>query len=152
MLDHEARADRHVAPLADREAAAMAWIADLFEVVLGIGGRAQRFVTEARRRVFVGRNVVNEAEYATRIEDTVRLGDELRYVRKMVRGDAAGDEVEAAVRKRQGLGICLFKAHIRNAAGFGELFGFSQHLVRSEERRVGKECRSRWSSHHSKHK
>src|SRR2546426_10674292 len=28
------------------------------------------------------------------------------------------------------------------------LLGFSRHRVRSEERRVGKECRSRWSPYH----
>ena len=28
------------------------------------------------------------------------------------------------------------------------LFPYTQHQVRSEERRVGKECRSRWSPYH----
>ena len=40
--------------------------------------------------------------------------------------------------------------------GWGELWGIAnrtnydltQHLCRSEERRVGKECRSRWSPYH----
>src|SRR5260370_30757299 len=31
---------------------------------------------------------------------------------------------------------------------FGFLAGVTAHAVRSEERRVGKECRSRWSPYH----
>ena len=29
-----------------------------------------------------------------------------------------------------------------------EFFNFGKKLIRSEERRVGKECRSRWSPYH----
>src|SRR5256885_17053223 len=32
--------------------------------------------------------------------------------------------------------------------GFGALFAPAGRLLRSEERRVGKECRSRWSPYH----
>ena len=31
---------------------------------------------------------------------------------------------------------------------YSEYFGFTDEEVRSEERRVGKECRSRWSPYH----
>src|SRR6202163_929475 len=33
-------------------------------------------------------------------------------------------------------------------AATAELIGSTEHVVRSEERRVGKECRSRWSPYH----
>ena len=34
------------------------------------------------------------------------------------------------------------------AGGFGTRISEESHLKRSEERRVGKECRSRWSPYH----
>ena len=39
----------------------------------------------------------------------------------------------------------LFMIQLLNIAGLGPIFGA---LSRSEERRVGKECRSRWSPYH----
>src|SRR5256885_17129487 len=42
-------------------------------------------------------------------------------------------------------------ARVRQAlapSGLGALLCFDQHNIRSEERRVGKECRSRWSPYH----
>ena len=37
-------------------------------------------------------------------------------------------------------------ANEKNAAAVAQWF--AQHVLRSEERRVGKECRSRWSPYH----
>src|ERR1039458_10155149 len=39
---------------------------------------------------------------------------------------------------------------VANTAGFGILFGYAFVRTRSEECRVGKECRSRWSPYHYK--
>src|SRR2546422_1647414 len=45
---------------------------------------------------------------------------------------------------------CYTDALANGAAGnlASHLFNDSDHLMRSEERRVGKECRSRWSPYH----
>ena len=38
--------------------------------------------------------------------------------------------------------------HRKILSGFAEIIGQSDKVLRSEERRVGKECRSRWSPYH----
>ena len=53
--------------------------------------------------------------------------------------DKSGD-----VYKRQGLGSEVMWAYRKERP----LRTFDQMLSRSEERRVGKECRSRWSPYH----
>ena len=40
------------------------------------------------------------------------------------------------------------RGEITDAEGQAELLKIYQQLLRSEERRVGKECRSRWSPYH----
>ena len=47
------------------------------------------------------------------------------------------------------VGIAVFLVGIMAYAGAnGRLTAAPQELLRSEERRVGKECRSRWSPYH----
>ena len=43
--------------------------------------------------------------------------------------------------------IVGWNTHGNEVSGFGQLF-YNRFIVRSEERRVGKECRSRWSPYH----
>ena len=47
----------------------------------------------------------------------------------MVRGDAAGEEIELGVLERQRLGIGTCRLHIGEALGGGELGGFLEHLL-----------------------
>ena len=42
--------------------------------------------------------------------------------------------------------VCIFRNHAKIFTGIGDKFAFG--IERSEERRVGKECRSRWSPYH----
>src|SRR5256886_16662258 len=42
----------------------------------------------------------------------------------------------------------LASFQVRFASSSGRVVSLGRHLRRSEERRVGKECRSRWSPHH----
>jgi len=44
------------------------------------------------------------------------------------------------------ISMCLLVAGLVHH--LGEQMAFSEHWKRSEERRVGKECRSRWSAYH----
>src|SRR3712207_9053955 len=47
------------------------------------------------------------------------------------------------------LGVALFAAWIAGRPETpGRSFGYKRAEIRSEERRVGKECRSRWSPYH----
>ena len=45
-------------------------------------------------------------------------------------------------------GLSLGKIKVKHMCIAGLWFGGFQALMRSEERRVGKECRSRWSPYH----
>ena len=56
------------------------------------------------------------------------LDEKIGYVRLASFGDKTGSEMEKALQKMEKVGL--------------------KGLVRSEERRVGKECRSRWSPYH----
>ena len=49
-------------------------------------------------------------------------------------------------KKKASKGELNGKKH--NPSPIGSAFKLSTELVRSEERRVGKECRSRWSPYH----
>src|SRR5258706_11646032 len=67
----------------------------------------------------------------------------------------AGDDAEQPRRPFAGIGAGVERAVVRDGVaahcgdapvlGGGDL---GQHVERSEERRVGKECRSRWSPYH----
>ena len=64
-----------------------------------------------------------------------------------VSGAASGETVSAARRFDQARRV----AHGFGNVGAAAQLHFHQHfhrLTRSEERRVGKECRSRWSPYH----
>src|SRR2546426_9959623 len=57
------------------------------------------------------------------------------------------DLIEDFIRQATGPGSCISGQEII-AAGFGSAGAVVDGRVRSEERRVGKECRSRWSPYH----
>ena len=57
-----------------------------------------------------------------------------------------------ATRKRMGKRCPVIKASDRPKAGWSSITRTSFSFMRSEERRVGKECRSRWSPCHYKKK
>ena len=62
-------------------------------------------------------------------------------------GKTSDEESLAAIRRARELGVTFFDT--ADSYGFGRsesLLGIV--LSRSEERRVGKECRSRWSPYH----
>ena len=56
----------------------------------------------------------------------------------VIKGDGIGPEIVTEAQK------VLDKV----AEKFGHKFVYTDILMRSEERRVGKECRSRWSPYH----
>ena len=59
----------------------------------------------------------------------------------------AGTDIEAVLAT--GLDrLDLLEARLAALAAFRRLPAFESLLLRSEERRVGKECRSRWSPYH----
>src|SRR5438876_11484368 len=72
--------------------------------------------------------------------------------------DENSERTQSSQQQRHDLDENLLKKAVQQASGFGELdtrYGtalydlaafYSAH--RSEERRVGKECRSRWSAYH----
>src|SRR3712207_2754909 len=68
------------------------------------------------------------------IDKTFRAGEKFRPVR-------------TETRKLQYLYADGSEAHFMDTENY-EQFGIPQTQVRSEERRVGKECRSRWSPYH----
>ena len=68
--------------------------------------------------------------------------------------DAADDSLQKKFNKNQGCFVTIKKKdELRGCIGFPEPImplykAVKQAAVRSEERRVGKECRSRWSPYH----
>src|SRR5712664_4913294 len=78
---------------------------------------------------FGGQNERNDAEI-------LRLADGV--------GQTAADLADAVQLTARQLGLAAHDADFRAAAQRHR----EQRLVRSEERRVGKECRSRWSPYH----
>ena len=78
-------------------------------------------------------------------------------VARLSAGDADDyDKVKSSLLKRYRLSAEAFRQRFRNASkksseGYSEFaYGLKTNLIewRSEERRVGKECRSRWSPYH----
>ena len=70
----------------------------------------------------------------------------MRYLTKTLDFDSRGDSV-VTLGKFDG----LHRGHmllIRRVLAIGRTEGLETVVFRSEERRVGKECRSRWSPYH----
>ena len=66
---------------------------------------------------------------------------------KMKTGEVEAEDEKAAVSKLKSQNIR--PTTIKKKGGESALFGPKVHkITRSEERRVGKECRSRWSPYH----
>ena len=59
----------------------------------------------------------------------------------------AGQPADAAVADSIPLPVVMYH-HVLESGKFGDYVISTQELERSEERRVGKECRSRWSPYH----
>ena len=69
-----------------------------------------------------------------------------------------GENLHFSINTKEALDkVILFEHGTRKVAGyarvqeeehFGDLYAFRVLNARSEERRVGKECRSRWSPYH----
>ena len=55
---------------------------------------------------------------------------------------------EGAAARRRFLDECICQLRPRYAQALSEYKRLHEHKIRSEERRVGKECRSRWSPYH----
>src|SRR2546422_10708668 len=55
---------------------------------------------------------------------------------------------DVAIILGTGLGALADEVTVETRIPYGEIPGFPLSTVRSEERRVGKECRSRWSPYH----
>ena len=71
----------------------------------------------------------------------ITLGDGSALLRKTIRGLLADE--------RKNILLNLADVDYIDSSGVGELVsGFTAVKNRSEERRVGKECRSRWSPYH----
>ena len=74
-----------------------------------------------------------------------------------ITGSTEATQPETAVEEREGLAMNANEAAVRNAyqvaerkdlAAWVNCFTEDGTFTRSEERRVGKECRSRWSPYH----
>src|SRR2546426_7117463 len=65
----------------------------------------------------------------------------------LILGDRATDEKAAELREQLGLNRPALEQYWMFVSGFAR-GDMGQSLLRSEERRVGKECRSRWSPYH----
>src|SRR2546428_13278560 len=84
---------------------------------------------------------------ATAVEAT-RLGA-LDYITKPFHVDDLRTKLERVVRDLDlDQENRLLREQMRTRPGFGGMIGVSAKMQRSEERRVGKECRSRWSPYH----
>ena len=77
----------------------------------------------------IGRDVVDQREGAAALQHAPHLGHEGRHVGEMMRGDAAGDEIEARVLEGQRLGVRARRLHVGEALGLGELGRLLQHLL-----------------------
>ena len=107
----------------------MAWIANGLECIVGDRGVAQLRAGETRRRFRIGCDVVDQRERAARLQDAPDLAHEHRDVRKMMRRDAACDEIEAAILERQRLRVGTRRLHVGQPLGRRQLARFRQHLV-----------------------
>ena len=58
------------------------------------------------------------------------------------------DFFERKIKFLISMGIKCNNIMIDPGIGFGKNLKHNMNLIRSEERRVGKECRSRWSPYH----
>src|SRR5260221_1352578 len=115
----------------------------------GLGfATAQRFLSEGAEVVITGRR---QAELDSAVK---RLGSNVLGVQGDVSNLADLDRLYATIRRQKGhLDIVFANAGGGSFASLGAITEehFDQIFninVRSEERRVGKECRSRWSPYH----
>ena len=79
--------------------------------------------------------------------DLIKIAEEAFATGKQHPSFKAGDTVTVAYRIVEGNKerVQLYRGVVIKIAGHGDKKRFT---VRSEERRVGKECRSRWSPYH----
>src|SRR5262249_21112078 len=88
-----------------------------------------QFVCRARRNDGgVWRDIVDDADRASRYQHAERFADESAYLAKMLRGETAHDEIEARIGKRKILGIGSQSFDIGEAAGLGKLARCGKHL------------------------
>ena len=87
--------------------------------------------------------------------ETPKEPDELRFAAELSRSFASSVNVDATVRLALGNVMQLLKVEAGSLFLVDEAAGdlvcrasLGPNSIRSEERRVGKECRSRWSPYH----
>src|SRR5437773_6689193 len=134
----------------------MAWMMDTYSMTQGktvpgiVTGKPLIVGGSAGRREATGRGIVYALYQAAR-----HLSQPLRGQRVVVQGFGNVGSVAARLLWREGCvisGVGDVKGGIVNPHGI-DIRQLEAHVAeRSEERRVGKECRFRWSSDHSKKK
>ena len=125
--DVEASLAEDLAPRGETEAVAMARVAQFLEGVIGLGPVLRVLGRQGGEDLLVGRDVVDDRKQAVRHQHAIRLGGEGRDIAEMMRGEAAGDEVEAHVGEGQVLGLGLDRLDIAEAARGGELLRLGEH-------------------------
>ena len=107
----------------------MARVAQLLEGVVervGIADFGRRSCGHARR---IGADVVDQCERAARFEDAPGGADEGGRVGEVVRGEPAGDEIEARIGETQAAGLGVCRLDIGHPARSGKLGGLREHFI-----------------------